>query len=183
MTRAIAFLRAVNVGGRVIRMADLAKSFERLGCSDVSTFIASGNVIFEHALRPGPTLVARIERALLAEYGFEVATFLRTPAEIAELLASGPFKDPQSAGAATQVIGFLAAAPSADARARVNALATSADRFRFAGREFFWSSRAKQSESKIDNKALERALGVATTLRSLSSLTKLSAKYPPKNPR
>jgi uncharacterized protein (DUF1697 family) len=178
MARTIAFLRAVNVGGRVIRMADLAQSFERLGSSDVCTFIATGNVIFEHPSRPGPALVARIERALRDEYGFEVATFLRTPKEIAELLAGEPFGDPQSANAPTQVIGFLAAPPSADAQARVAALATSADRFRFAGREFLWSSRAKQSESKIDNKVLERTLGVATTLRSLSSLTKLSAKHP-----
>ncbi len=49
MTRYVAFLRAINVGGRTVAMRELTRIFERLGFSDVGTFIASGNVIFRYA--------------------------------------------------------------------------------------------------------------------------------------
>ena len=47
MPRQVAFLRAVNVGGRVAKMDALRRSFEKLGFRRVETFIASGNVIFD----------------------------------------------------------------------------------------------------------------------------------------
>ena len=53
MNRHVAFLRAVNVGGRTVRMADLTKRLGRLGLQDVSTFIASGNVCFTARDEPG----------------------------------------------------------------------------------------------------------------------------------
>jgi uncharacterized protein (DUF1697 family) len=47
MSRFIAFLRAINVGGHTVKMDDLRQLFEALGFSGVETFIASGNVVFE----------------------------------------------------------------------------------------------------------------------------------------
>lgn len=47
MTRYFAFLRAINVGGHVVKMDRLRQVFESLAFSNVETFIASGNVIFE----------------------------------------------------------------------------------------------------------------------------------------
>ena len=46
MIRYVAFLRAINVGGHIVKMDALKKSFVRLGFDDVDTFIASGNVLF-----------------------------------------------------------------------------------------------------------------------------------------
>ena len=51
MPRCIAFLRAVNVGGRLVKMDALRSAFEALDLADVSTFIASGNVLFETRAR------------------------------------------------------------------------------------------------------------------------------------
>ena len=51
MTRCVAFLRAVNVGGRTVKMEALRAAFEALGFEPVQTFIASGNVIFETRAR------------------------------------------------------------------------------------------------------------------------------------
>ncbi len=85
--RYIAFLRAINVGGRVVKMDQLKRLFEELPLSDVETYIASGNVIFTSAARTAAPLEAKIEAHLERRLGYAVPTFLRTPAELA---AVGP---------------------------------------------------------------------------------------------
>src|SRR6185436_13772236 len=76
VNRYVAFLRAVNVGGRTVRMAELTKRLGRLGLKDVSTFIASGNVCFT-ALDEPDALGRHIEADLLAWLGYPVATMVR----------------------------------------------------------------------------------------------------------
>ncbi len=86
----VALLRGINVGGNnVIRMADLKRSFERLGCEDVRTLIASGNVVFRSAL-PRARLERRLEAALSKEYGYESRLVLRTLPELERLVAGAP---------------------------------------------------------------------------------------------
>ena len=61
MTRYVAFLRAINVGGRRVKMHHLRELFESLGFSNVETFIASGNVIFDSPAEDTRKLEQRIE--------------------------------------------------------------------------------------------------------------------------
>jgi uncharacterized protein (DUF1697 family) len=64
MTVYVALLRGVNVGGRgKVDMRELRTQVEALGCSDVSTYINSGNVIFRDR-RAASTLTRELERAL-----------------------------------------------------------------------------------------------------------------------
>jgi uncharacterized protein (DUF1697 family) len=93
VTRYVAFLRGINVGGHPVKMEQLAAAFESLGFENVSTFIASGNVIFESSARPA-TLEPRIEQHLGGWLGYAVNTFLRTEKEIASIAAHEPFADP-----------------------------------------------------------------------------------------
>ena len=80
MTRLIAFLRAINVGGHTVTMDKLRKEFEALGLMEVETFIASGNVIFTPRSLDVVALEKKIEARLRASLGYEVATFVRTDA-------------------------------------------------------------------------------------------------------
>ena len=64
MTRYIALLRGVNVGGITIRSAELRRLFEELGFDDVRTVLASGNVVFSAERADAATLKSRIEHAL-----------------------------------------------------------------------------------------------------------------------
>jgi uncharacterized protein (DUF1697 family) len=94
----IAFLRAVNVGGRTVTMTRLRDLFEELELRDVRTFIQSGNVFFtagarERGVRARAALARRIERHLSSALGFEVPTMIRTVAEVEAALALDPFKD------------------------------------------------------------------------------------------
>jgi uncharacterized protein (DUF1697 family) len=61
MTRYIAFLRAINVGGHNVKMDYLRELFESLGYVNVQTFIASGNVIFDSPTEDARTLEKEIE--------------------------------------------------------------------------------------------------------------------------
>ncbi len=75
MTRYFAFLRAINVGGHVVKVDRLRQIFESLGVSSVETFIASGNVIFESTSKSVRILEKRIESGLREALGYEVVTF------------------------------------------------------------------------------------------------------------
>jgi uncharacterized protein (DUF1697 family) len=85
-------LRAVNVGGRVVKMDRLRGLFEELGLQSVRSYIQSGNVFFETKAKDRAALTRKIERHLEAALGFEVAVFVRTLDEIETGLKRDPFR-------------------------------------------------------------------------------------------
>lgn len=105
----IALLRGINVGGKnMVPMPELKKLFESLGHGDVSTYIASGNVLFTSAEKPAE--VAATAEAAIAKK-FKVSTprvVVRTREELAGAIAASPFKgDP-----ARVLIGFCTDKPA-----------------------------------------------------------------------
>ena len=107
MTKYIAFLRAINVGGHVVKMDALRGLFESLGCLNVETFIASGNVLFETGSKDSGILERKIESKLREALGHEVATFIRTDAEIKAIVGYKPFPQPQLDAATAFNVAFL----------------------------------------------------------------------------
>jgi uncharacterized protein (DUF1697 family) len=175
--RYVAFLRAVNVGGRVVKMDALRGHFEAAGFTGVETFIASGNVIFDTRAKAGPALEAKIESLLNTALGYEVPTFVRSLDEV--LIAAGrnlfPEKDVAAAGAL--LVGLLKPPVDPGAQKRLDAIDPTQHNFKIAGRELYWLCRVKQSETKLTPGQIERALGGATTMRAISSIRKLAAKH------
>lgn len=107
----IALLRAVNVGGTgKLAMADLKAMCEEIGFTQVRTYIASGNVIFTCALSAKKTQQA-LENRLQLYAGKPVGVFIRTPTEMADVLATNPFPD---AAPNRTVAIFLDEAPAPD---------------------------------------------------------------------
>jgi uncharacterized protein (DUF1697 family) len=178
MTRYVAFLRAINVGGRTVRMAQLVEAFEGVGLARVETFIASGNVIFESGAARR-TLTTRIESCLRATLGYDVATFLRTDAEVREIAGRRPFPAAAIASAGAYSVGMLAAPLGRRAAAALKALETENDAFAVRGQEMYWLCQTRQSESTFSNTGFEKALGVRATFRGMNTMTRLTAKYPP----
>ena len=156
-------------------MDRLRDCFVGVGLTKVETFIASGNVIFECAARPARPLERKIEKHLHATLGYDVATFLRTPADVAAVAAYAAF--PPESGQCTLSIGFIADEPAADARRALAALRTDMDEFTVVGREFYWLCRTRTSDSTITGKKLERALGLPFTVRNATTVRRLAAKY------
>lgn len=179
MPKTIAFLRAINVGGHNVKMEQLRALFEQLGFDAVETFIASGNVVFETDAAPDAALEADIEAHLKAALGYEVATFLRTDAEVAAVAAYEPLPAVAMAEVAAFNVGFLASPLTADEIAILTAFNNDIDDFHSHGREVYWLCRTKQSDSKFNNNAFERALRRRATFRGRNTVLRLAAKYQP----
>ena len=177
MNKHIAFLRAINVGGHTVKMDTLRQLFESLGLVNVETFIASGNVIFETKMGNTKALEKKIETCLREALGYEVATFIRTDAEVTEIAKYKPFPQSQLDAAGALNIGFLADLLDDLAKKKLISLRTDIDDFHVHGREIYWLCKKKQSESKISNVAIEKALGVKSTLRGVNTVRNLAEKY------
>src|SRR5687767_12521484 len=130
-------------------MDHLRTLFEAMRFTDVSTFIASGNVIFHAPETDTRALEERIERHLKKSLGYEVATFIRTIAELAAVAEYRPFPtEPEFAGARLW-ISFLREPLSDEASRGLLTLRTDVDDFHAHGREYYWLRRGKLMESLI----------------------------------
>jgi uncharacterized protein (DUF1697 family) len=176
MPRYVAFLRAVNVGGRTIRMERLRDIFAAEGYSQVETFIASGNVIFESRGSNTATLEKKIETALQASLGYSVATFIRRPQDLDAIAEHQPFAiDDSGTPGGTIYIGFLRAPVSAGDCRKLLTFKTDVDDFDVRGQEVYWLVKGKLLDSKLSGPVIERTLG-PTTMRNRNTIVRLAAK-------
>lgn len=178
MERCVAFLRGMNLGNRRIKNPELVAHFEAIGLEDVATFRASGNVVFvDPAGETESKLQKRLERELDERLGYDVAVFLRSAKEVAAIAAREPF--PARAVAASkgkpQVV-LLGRKPSAKAKKAVLDLAPEGDLMVIEGRELHWLPTVGLSETDLDTKALDAALGKGTT-RTAGTIEQIAAKY------
>lgn len=173
----VAFLRGMNLGGRRIKNEELRAEFEALGFEEVATFRASGNVIFASGKSGEAKLTKTIESGLGDALGYEVPVFLRNCAEVEAIAAHEPFpaKQVSSSKGKLQVL-FLAKSPSAKVRKAALAEATDEDRLAVEGRELYWLPSGGISESELDLKAIEKALG-AGTMRTMGTVEQIAAKH------
>jgi uncharacterized protein (DUF1697 family) len=180
VARHIAFLRAINVGGHVVAMERLKTLFAEMGFAGAETFIASGNVIFETRAKDIAAVETRVARGLEAALGYAVGTFIRSDAEVAAVSLATPFpaKDMQEAVAFN--VGFMNAPLGKDALAIMRSYNTDMDLFESVGREFFWMSRTRQSESPFFKLRFEKVFKSDVTFRSMRTVRKLALKYPPR---
>jgi len=179
MQRYIAFLRAINVGGHNVKMSQLRELFAAIECANVETFIASGNVIFESPGTNVPALERQIERHLLQSLGYAVATFIRTSAELAAVARYQPFAPAELAAEGNSLyVAFLPAPPAAAAEQKLSTFRTTVDDFHVHEREVYWLRRKKLSESTFSGALLEKTLGLPATMRNITTVKKLAAKYP-----
>ncbi len=175
--RRIAFLRAINVGGHTVTMDRLRRLFEGLGFGAVETFIASGNVVFEAPPAERAVLEQRIAAALEKALGYEVATFVRTPEEVAAVAAFEAFPPAALAHARAHWVGFLSRPLGRAATAKLMALRTDVDDFRVHGREAHWLCRVGQRKSEFSNAVFEKATGAQATFRGSNTVRRMAAKY------
>ena len=174
MSRRVAFLRAINVGGHTVKMDRLRELFESLGFQNVETFIASGNVLFDATGARAP-LERRIEAHLRKELGYEVATFIRTLPELEAVLAYEPFPsaDDDDRGL---YIAFVHEPPGAAVARKLLEARTAVDDFHVNGREIYWLVRGRFSDSQFTGARLEKTIGAPATIRNVTSVRKLVAK-------
>lgn len=177
MPRFAALLRAINVGGRTVKMTELCSLFEQAKLTNVRSVIASGNVLFESRAADAGALEKRIESALRRGLGYDVETFVRTPDELEAVVAHDPFDpaDPVLESHTVHVI-FTRSTISPSSAAKIVELGTDYDEFHVFGREVFWRARGRSSDSTIKPSAFARAFESPGTARNITTVRKLAVK-------
>jgi uncharacterized protein (DUF1697 family) len=171
MPKYVALLRAINVGSHIVKMDRLRALFEELGFANVETFIASGQVIFDTRATDAAKLEARIEKHLRAALGYDVATFIRTPAELARVAAQ------VEPGGHTLYVCFTKGKPARAACEKLAGYNNDIDEFEVHGREVYWLCRKNMSETKFTGALLEKIIGMPATARNVNTVNRLVAKY------
>ena len=172
MPRYIAFLRAINVGGRMVKMEDLKKILAMPGIKNISTYIQSGNVVFDSTENDPAVLVKKIEAKLLKTLGFEVKTLIRTIPEIEAIIKKNPFK-----GHAEDMalhVSFLSEPADDGLLTELLQLQTEYEQFRPAGTEVYILVRkGGYGETKFSNAFLEKKLKLSATTRNWATVNKM----------
>ncbi|MFI5429826.1 DUF1697 domain-containing protein [Aeromicrobium sp. UC242_57] len=169
MSVRIILLRAVNVGGAKLPMADLREIASDLGATDVSTYIASGNLVADVPGDPA-TFDRALEQANEKRFGFFREVISRTPEQVRAALAAHPFEviEPKYS-----YVSFLTGAPTAAAIAKAETYETFDDDWQVIGSELHirYANGAGRPAMKSDS--IGRALGVPGTARNLNTVKKL----------
>ena len=169
MTRYIALLRAVNVGGTgKLPMSDLRAICTEAGFARVETYIASGNVLFESKAATSK-VKAELEARLLAYAGKPIDVVLRTAAEMSAVLKANPFAKAETRH--TYAI-FLNEPPPPDALARV--AGQQDEQMRLGKREIFVCYPTGMGRSKLRIPAAK--MGTARNMNTVAKLVELASK-------
>jgi uncharacterized protein (DUF1697 family) len=171
MTRYVALLRGINVGGaNKISMPQLRAMAENLGYQSVSTYINSGNLLFTSS-QGGGGLAEEIQQAITAEFGRPIEVTVRSLDQLRRILAANPYPE----GNPSQVtVAFLTKPAAANAREKVATLAGDHEPFTFAGTEIYVNYTHGLGNSKLAER-FSGAVGVSATVRNIRTVGKIMA--------
>ncbi|MCK8616036.1 DUF1697 domain-containing protein [Gordonia sp. C13] len=165
----IVLIRAINVGGAKLPMAELREIATELGATDVSTYIASGNLLCSPPGDPAEFDRA-LEREIEKRYGFFREIISRTPGEVQAALDAHPF---EVADDRYSYVYFLTDEPDADKAAAFEEKDFGDDVRRVIGSDLHIRYAEGAGRSKLTAPAIARGLGVQGTGRNLRTVRKL----------
>lgn len=172
----IAFLRAINVGGRFAKMADLRAGLSHEGFDEVQSYIQSGNLRLTSSHESASAVEAGLEAALRELCGFTVSTIVRTPAQLGELTAYGTgLKNPLNEEA-RRYVTFLKDDPDDDFAAVFNGWDVAGERAHVHGREIYQWLAHPTHTAKLSNARIERG-GVVATSRDWKVVSALAEMW------
>lgn len=160
----IAFLRAINAGGRFAKMADLRAGLAHKGFAEVESYIQSGNLRLTSSLESAVAVEVALESALEELCGFTVSTIIRTPVQVAELASYGRGLSNPLEGEPRRYVTFLKDEQPDDFAAMMNGWDVAGERAHVNGREVYLWFTHPSHEAKLSNARIERG-GVAATIR------------------
>ena len=171
----VALLRGINVGGKnSLPMKDLATMFTDAGCTNVRTYIQSGNVVFEAQ----PKLIKKLPETITAQinqrFGYKVPVILRTADEITAILKNNPFLQ---AGEAEKMLHvyFLSTVPAAASINNLDQQRSPPDRFHVHDRQIYLHLPNGMGNSKLSNVYFDSKLSTICTARNWATVLKLAA--------
>ncbi len=173
MASHVALLRGINVGGKhKLPMKQLVEIFEGLGCTEVTTYIQSGNIVFRAKVTPARQIADAVSEEIARRFGYQAPVVLRRPSELREVLARNPFL---KAGMDTKMlcVGFLATRASASKVRSLDPDRSPPDTFAIRGREIYLCCPNGMARTKLTNQYFDAKLETICTIRNWATLRKL----------
>ncbi len=162
----IALLRAINVGGNnKLPMADLVALFRDLHCTEVSSYIQSGNVVYRPPASEERGMGEAVAEEIFRRFGLRVPVVTRTAEEMNSLSQSNPFLVEGEDGSCLHV-AFLKDFPSSSSVASLDPQRSPPDEFRVVGREVYLRFPAGVGRTRLTNEYLDSRLKTVSTLRN-----------------
>lgn len=169
----VALLRGINVGGKnKLPMAELVEICEGLGCSEVETYIQSGNVVFAAPAHVAKTLPTKIAAAIKKEKGLQVPVVMRSATQFRKAAAKHPLARRGLDEKALAVM-FLADKPAAAQVSKLDANRSPGDSFKVVGAELYLCLPNGAARSKLTNAYFDSTLGTVSTARNWRTVQKL----------
>jgi uncharacterized protein (DUF1697 family) len=172
--RYVALLRGINVGGKtLVRMAELKTCFENLGFDGVSTYIASGNVLFGAGEDAAGELATRIEAAIERELGLPVKVVVLDREAYARIVEAIP-KSWIGDGTVRANVAFVR--PGTDARQLVRELAPdpAIEEVKAVDGAVLWATRRDSLNRSVVRKLIGGTAYKELTIRNLNTTLKLN---------
>ena len=168
----IALLRGINVGGNnLLPMKDLVAVLEELGCTNVSTYIQSGNVVFERPRNDAMRLSKRIGNTVLKNHSFKPRTLVLTADEFENAVVSNPFPDAEVSPKSLQIF-FLSEEPTSPEFEMLNSIKSRNESYALIEKVFYLHAPDGIGRSKLAAR-VEKLLGVNATARNWRTVSKL----------
>ncbi|MGA8035722.1 MAG: DUF1697 domain-containing protein [Candidatus Acidiferrales bacterium] len=175
--RCVALLRGINLGPhKRMSMKDLVVVFEKCGCSEVTTYIQSGNVAFTAPV--GGIDAAILETHIAKRFGFEAPVVLRTTEELEAVIAANPYPKCDQDKDRPHV-SFLADLPLAENVALLDPMRSPGDSFTVLGREVYLLFPTGLANNKLTSQYLDsrlKTMGTARNWRTVLALAEMARR-------
>ncbi len=173
MNNYIALLRGVNVSGKnILKMDELREALENAGLLQVSTYIQSGNVIFQ-SNESSETLKTKIEELITTQFGLTVPTLILTLDELKDIIENNPFIATPDTNQDMVYYVFLFDRPEVDNVANLESIDISPEQIIITEKVVYFFPAKGYGKSKLNNNVFESKLKVKSTARNHKTVNKL----------
>ena len=174
MTKFVALLRAVNLGGPTqVSMAELRQMSEKMGFSDIQTLLQSGNLVFTAGRESPASLEDRLESESNKMFGRPLEVFVRSEPEWRGVVEANPFPEEAVRDPGHLLVTVLKAAPSPAAWSALEAAIQGRERIRGVGRHAYIVYPDGVGRSRLTAVVIEKHLGTRGTSRNWNTVSKI----------
>jgi uncharacterized protein (DUF1697 family) len=175
MSLHIALLRGINLGPRnAVSMADLRRVVEKLGHTEVRTFLNSGNLVFDARRGTGEALERQLEREVAKHLDLTTDFHVRTADEWRTAMTANPFTDEAERDPARLMLMCLKVAPSASAVRALREAIKGPEYIELKGRHLYAVYPAGMGQSRLTTALIDSTLATRSTARNWNTVRRLA---------
>jgi uncharacterized protein (DUF1697 family) len=177
MPRYVVLLRAVNVGGRSLAMADARKALGDNGFTEVASHIQTGNFLVSTPLRSDVKVEASVGRVLSDLAGYDIVAIARRPQELTALVAEVDAVPPRLERPRARYVTFCTKAPTAEAARELEGWDAEGEAAVVIGKDVLVEFEVPYNEATLTGARLQRILGVPGTARNITVVRAMAEKW------